>query len=174
MTPPSDPTLRPERMDDVAQVRVVQSAAFGRSDEADLVDVLRAAATPILSLVAQVGGLVVGHVCFSPVTIEGCPEAPALAGLAPLAVLPAFQGRGVGGALVREGVRECASLGWRAIFLLGDPDYYGRFGFELAAARGFHYESERFDPHFQVLELEAGVLVGCAGQVRYHDAFAGL
>jgi putative acetyltransferase len=57
------------------------------------------------------------------------------------------------------------------VFVLGDPSYYSRFGFVLAAPRGFRYESEAFDAAFQVLELEEGVLSGCRGRVRYHPVF---
>lgn len=154
-------------------MHAVQSAAFGQAAEADLVDALRAAARPMLSLVAEHGGEVVGHVFFSPTRIEGAERAPASAGLAPLGVLPAEQGRGVGSALVREGLARCQGLGWRVVFVLGDPAYYGRFGFQLAAPLGLHYESPAYDRAFQALELEAGALHGWRGLVRYHEAFAG-
>ena len=174
MSSPLPVSVRPERPDDAARIHAVQTAAFGQVDEADMVDALRAAATPTLSLVAESDGSVVGHILFSPVTIEGCPEAPAVAGLAPIGVDPAHQARGVGSALMRAGLRACAQHDWRAVFLLGDPGFYARYGFELAAPRGFHYESDRFDTGFQLLELEPGALSGCAGWVRYHEAFAGL
>lgn len=149
----------------------IQQAAFGRPGEADLVDALRATAHPRLSLVAERKGELVGHVFFSPVALQGEAAAPACAGLAPLGVWPAAQGSGVGSALVREGLARCASLGWRAVFLLGDPAYYGRFGFELAAPRGFHYQSPAFDRGFQVRELAPGALAGWSGFVRYARAF---
>jgi putative acetyltransferase len=60
------------------------------------------------------------------------------------------------------------------VFLLGEPAYYARFGFVMAAPRGFHYESEAFDAGFQVLELVEGALAGHAGRVLYHPAFAQL
>jgi putative acetyltransferase len=62
-------------------------------------------------------------------------------------------------------------LGWQAVFLLGAPPYYSRFGFELAAPHGLHYESEVFDSAFQVLEIESGALEGFRGRVRFHLAF---
>jgi putative acetyltransferase len=166
--------IRPEEPRDHARVHALQRAAFGRPAEADLVDALRAAARPQLSLVAERAGQLVGHVFFSPVSIEGAAAAPACAGLAPLGVWPAAQGGGVGSALVHAGLAGSALLGWRAVFLLGDPAYYARFGFELAAPRGFHYHSDSFDRGFQLRELAPGALAGCAGQVRYHAAFDAL
>jgi putative acetyltransferase len=166
------PAIRPERPDDRARVHAVQSAAFGRRDEADLVDRLRADAAPTLSLVAESDARVVGHVFFSPVSIEGHPGL-AVSGLAPLAVDPAAQGRGVGTALVRAGLRACARHHWRAGFVLGDPGYYARFGFGPAAPRGFHYQPGH-DAAFQLIELAAEALAGCSGRVHYHEAFGGL
>jgi putative acetyltransferase len=97
-----------------------------------------------------------------------------IAGLAPLAVMPEMQSKGVGSALVRAGLRECATIGWQAIFLLGNPVYYSRFGFSLAAEQGLRYESEAFDASFQMIELVPRVLSGCRGWVRYHEAFSNL
>lgn len=164
--------VRSEQPADGERVFSIQEAAFGRRDEAELVDALRASAAPQLSLVAESADRVVGHVFFSPVSIESGSEAPACAGLAPLAVHPSQQGRGVGSALVRAGLERCSELGWRAVFLVGNPAYYARFDFVLAASRGLYYESEKFDPVFQVIELEEGSLGGSRGWVRYHEAFS--
>ncbi len=150
----------------------IQCAAFGRDGEAKLVEALRRSAQPQLSLVAETDASLVGHVFLSPVTIDAMPSAPLCAGLAPVGVLPAWQGRGIGDALVRESLARAAALGWRAVFLLGNPAYYARFGFTLAAPRGFHYESPAFDAGFQWLELTPGALDGVRGFVLYHDAFA--
>jgi putative acetyltransferase len=162
--------IRVEEPADRGHVFAVEAAAFARPLEAELVETLRASAWPRLSLVAELDGEIVGHVFFSPVSIEGAPAAPACAGLGPLAVLPARQRLGVGAALVQEGLCRCSALGWKAVFLLGNPAYYARFGFTLAAERGLHYEE--LDAAFQVIELEAGALHGCRGQVRYHEAFS--
>jgi putative acetyltransferase len=164
--------IRPETPADRERVHAIQTAAFGRPDEADLVEALRASSRPQLSFVAEVEHELVGHIFFSPVSIEGPPSAPRCAGLAPVGVLPTHQRRGVGSALVRTGLDRCPDRGWRAVFLVGDPEFYVRFGFALAAPRGLRYESESFDRVFQVLELERGALQGCRGRVRYHEAFA--
>lgn len=167
-----EPAIREESPADQLRVDEIQEAAFGRTAEADLVRTLRTSARPGLSLVAELEGELVGHVFFSPVRIEGPADSPAAAGLAPLAVSPQHQRRGAGSALVRAGLEACVPLGWKAVFLLGDPGYYARFGFELAAPRGLHYESEAFDAAFQLVELEPGALSSCTGWVRYHEAFA--
>jgi len=167
----SDLRIRDERPEDRAAVHAVQEAAFGRRAEADLVDALRAEAHPQLSLVAERDGRVVGHVFFSPVTIGDAPDAPEFGGLAPVGVLPDEQGQGAGSALVRTGLDRCRSLGWKAVFLVGDPAYYARLGFVLAAPLGFRYVSPAFDPALQVAVLEPGALDGVAGEVVYHAAF---
>lgn len=170
----ADLAIREETPADQARVDRIQEAAFGQPQEAALVRALRVSAHPQLSLVAEVGGEVVGHVFFSPISVEGPAPSPVAAGLAPLAVAPDAQGRGAASALVRAGLEACPALGWQAVFLLGDPAYYSRFGFVLAAPLGFHYENELFDSAFQVIELAPGALADCSGWVRYHDAFAEL
>lgn len=164
--------IRTEAARDRAAILAIQEAAFGRPNEAALVDALRRAASPLLSLVAETAGEVVGHVLLSPVAIESAPATRASAGLAPLAVHPSAQRRGIGGALVRAGLARCAGPGWRAVFLVGSPVYYARFGFRPAAPLGFSYGDPAFDPALQVVELEAGALDGCGGRVRFHPAFA--
>ena len=113
-------------------MRRLLEAAFGRPDEADLVGALRADGDVALSLVAVADGAVAGHVLFSPMAAPF----PALA-LAPVAVLPERQGRGIGGALIREGLARAEARGWRGVFVLGEPAYYRRFGFDAKAAEGF-------------------------------------
>ena len=168
------PTIRPERPEDARAVWTVHEAAFGRPDEARLVARLRQEVPVGVSLVAESAGRVIGHVFFSPVTIEGERSARPAGALAPVAVLPGEQGRGTGGALIRAGIEASRALGWRLLFVLGDPAYYGRFGFERAAPHGLLYESHAFDGAFQVQELAPGALAGVTGFVRYPAAFAAL
>ncbi len=162
--------IRAEETSDHARVFAIQAAAFGRRNEAELVELLRASASPQLSLVAVEAGRILGQVFFSPVTIES-PRAPCAAGLAPVAVEPAHQGRGIGSALIRAGLEACPGLGFEAVFLVGDPRYYSRFGFALAAPLGFSSGSPRFDPVLQVHEIRRRALAGCRGRVRFHRAF---
>jgi putative acetyltransferase len=95
-------------------------------------------------------------------------------GLAPVGVLPDAQAAGAGSALIRAGIEASRALGWELLFVLGNPAYYGRFGFVLAAPHGLHYESHAFDGAFQVQELVGGALARSRGWVRYHPAFSEL
>lgn len=162
--------IRQERADDLEAIRLVNRAAFETNTEADLVDALRVQADPIISLVADEAGSIVGHILFSPVTLSGDPQLE-LMGLAPMAVLPARQRRGIGSALVREGLERCKRLGCPAVVVLGHPEYYPRFGFVPASRFGIGCEYDVPDEVFMALELEAGVLQGKSGTVRYHAAF---
>jgi putative acetyltransferase len=165
--------IRSELEQDHAAIRAVNAAAFGTSAEADLVDALRAGASPIVSLVAEAGGAVVGHILFSPVTLPGHPGLRIM-GLAPMAVLPEFQRGGIGSALVRAGLEACGRLGFGAVVVLGRPGYYPRFGF-VPSAR-FHIGCEYDVPEevFMAVELVPGYLEGASGKVGYHAAFGSL
>src|SRR5262245_11922157 len=121
--------IRPEHAGDAAAVCAVHCAAFPTDAEAHLVEWLRARGAARVSLVAEVDDAVVGHVLFSPVSIvaeSGCRHG---LGLAPVAVMPAHQRRGVGSALVREGLVACREAGCAFVVVLGHPGYYPRFGF---------------------------------------------
>jgi putative acetyltransferase len=167
----SDLLVRDERVEDGPRVLEVERLAFGGPTQAELVTRLRSA-EPRLSLVALSDEVVVGHIMFSPVTIDSAPETAA-AQLSPLAVEPSYQRRGIGAGLVREGLRRCQHLGWTSVFLLGDPRYYARFGFELASARALWCEDE-LGEYLQCVELAPGALDGIRGEVKFHEAFTGL
>src|SRR6478735_1441522 len=121
--------VRPETSADHDAIRHVNRLAFGQGDEARLVDALRDGGSVRVSLVAEAEGQVVGHVLFSdlPILTDGG-TVPALS-LAPMAVLPECQRRGIGSALVREGLAVCRGAGHRIVVVLGHPDFYHRFGF---------------------------------------------
>lgn len=162
--------LRDEHPRDHAAVRAVNEAAFDTAAEADLVDTLHGQAHPIVSLVAEVDGEVVGHILFSPVTLDGHPELR-LMGLAPTAVAPAHQRKGIGSALVHAGLERCRQLGVGAVVVLGHPSYYPRFGFAPSVRFGIRSEFEAPDEAFMLIELQPGYLPGACGVVRYHAAF---
>src|SRR5262245_5395759 len=132
-------TIRPEKPTDRDAIRVVNEAAFETPAEANLVDLLRAQASPLVSLVAQADSTIVGHIVFSPVTRSDYDDLNNM-GLAPMAVLPAHQRRGIGSALVRAGLEECRRLGCDAVIVLGHAEYYPRFGFRRASEFGISSE----------------------------------
>jgi putative acetyltransferase len=117
------------------------------------------------------GAIVVGHIAFSPVTLSNDP-AVRMMGLAPMAVLPAFQGRGIGSALVTAGLEACRHLGIGAVVVLGHAAYYPRFGFVPASRFEINSEYDVPDEVFMALELEPGFLVDRRGTARFHPVFS--
>ncbi|HTM54379.1 MAG TPA: N-acetyltransferase [Pirellulales bacterium] len=166
-----DPSLetRLERPYDAAAIYEVVAAAFGRIDEARLVDKLRSNGFARVSAVAVAHGKIVAHVLFSELRIEGPQSERSALALAPLAVLPKFQNLGIGSALARFGLEECRRARHRLVFVLGHADYYPRFGFSAERARGF--ECEYAGDHFMALELAPGVLEGARGRIVYPAPF---
>lgn len=163
---------RVETENDRLSIRRVNLRAFAGGGEADLVDALREQAAAFVSLVAEdANGVVVGHIAFSPVTLGSEVESPGCLGLGPMAVEPERQRRGIGAALVREGLRTCRAEGHRVVVVLGHPEYYPRFGFVPASRFGLACEYPAPDEAFMALELVPGALAGRAGPVRYHPAF---
>lgn len=165
-------TIRPECPADSAAVRHVHEAAFPTRAEADLVDRLRAGGKAAVSLVADDEGKIVGHIIFSPVTLDPVANVVGL-GLAPVAVLPDHEKHGVGRRLIQNGLAECHAWGARFVVVLGDPAYYGRFGFESAERHGLRSEYGGGDA-FMVFKLESGALPRPGTLVKYAPEFAGL
>lgn len=161
-------TIRPEQPGDEATIHALTEAAFREmpfsdGDEQDLVDRLRVDGDLTLSLVAEDGGRIVGHIAFSPVSISD--GSKSWFGLGPVSVWPELHGQGIGSLLIRQGIAELSGGGARGIVLLGSPEYYSRFGFEhdpLLAYPGPPPE------YFQRLTLSGD---GARGTVSYAPAF---
>src|SRR5688572_9883790 len=149
--------VRPETSSDRAAVRDVNERAFGQPDEANLVEALHSAGVATVALVAEVANTVVGHILFSPVEVERR-AGERLVGLAPMAVLPTHQRRGIGSALVRAGLRECEAAGHAGVVVLGHPGYYPRFGFRPAHLFGLRCEYDAPPEAFMARESFAGAL----------------
>lgn len=162
--------IRAETPADHRQVFDLLTAAFDRAAEARLVESLRCELQRIVALVAVEDDRLVGQIVFSPVTVAGSDDS-CFCGLAPLAVLPKRQRCGIGAALVRVGLEECRALQWNVVVVLGDPDYYARFGFRPAAQFGLQFGVPELEDAFQVLELVPGSLRHARGRVGYAPAF---
>jgi putative acetyltransferase len=156
--------VRSETPEDVAAIRIVHEVAFGQRAEAQLVDDLRAAGDSVFSLVAVDDGVVAGHVLFSRMT------APfrALA-LGPVAVLPEYRQIGLASRLIRQGIARSDADGWRGIFVLGDPAFYRRFGFNAGKASDFI--SPYAGPYLMVLPLGGSKLPARTGVIQHAPAF---
>ena len=171
MPAPERTLIRAEQPGDRAGIRRVNDLAFGQDAEGRLVDALREAGALVVSLVAERDGEVVGHVAFSTVALDDHPDATRLAGLGPMAVLPALQRGGIGSALLRAGIASAAGAGFDAVVLLGYPEYYPRFGFAPASRLGLRCTYDAPDAAFMALELRPGALAGLRGTVRYAAPF---
>jgi len=163
--------IAPEGGDDIAAIADAVARAFGRADEALLVEALRQSGDLAVSLVARDDRAIVGHIAFQPLTLDPPPSTPLVAmSLAPVSVLPDHHRRGIGTALIRAGLEKLTSMGCDIVFVLGDPGYYGRFGFRAETALPFSVPWA--GPHFQALRLSNRPLPSAA-ELAYPAAFFG-
>lgn len=163
--------IRAEQESDYAAIKAVNEAAFGSMEEAGLVEMLRKQISPLISLVADIGEKIVGHILFSPVELTGYPQLNIM-GLAPMAVLPNYQNQGIGSQLVSAGLKQCEDLGVGAVVVLGHARYYPRFGFKPSSQFGIECEYDVPEELFMIKELKPGYLQGATGVIKYHDAFS--
>lgn len=167
-------SIRSEKPSDLYTIHNVNLQAFGGEAEANLVDLLRQRHADMISLVAEVDGQVAGHIFYSPVTVETNLLKKNLLGLAPLAVLPAFQNRGIGKALILASFEVCRSLDVDGAVVLGSPVYYPRFGFSTAANYGLSCVYPVPPEDFMAIAFKPNGLEGCSGTVHYHPTFTEL
>jgi putative acetyltransferase len=161
--------IRPETSRDIQAVEALTIAAFAgkpysQQTEQLVVNGLRDAGSLLISLVAEMDDQIVGHVAFSPVTING--EDKGWHALGPISVLPEFQLQGIGSQLVREGLSSIQALGSRGCVLEGNPQYYRRFGFKTIP--GLFYEGAPAAEYFMALPF--GDVIP-QGAVEFHQAF---
>jgi putative acetyltransferase len=166
-------TIREEQHQDIHAIHEVNMQAFGQNQEAGLIDTIRRSCNDLISLVAVAQNTIVGHIFFSPVTIESKTKKTIRGvGLAPMAVLPAFQRQGVGTELVRDGIERVRKKGFPFIIVLGHASYYPRFGFEPASHYGIRCEWDVPDIAFMILLLDESQMRESAGLARYLPEFA--
>jgi len=167
--PFSTSEVRAERAEDIAAIREVNRLAFGQSLEGEIVDALRADGGVLLSLVAVCDGKIVGHILYSPIVVGGAFNGAALG---PMAVLPDYQRQGIGSQLVTTGNRRIGAAGHPFVIVLGHPQFYPRFGFTRASARGITCQWDVPDDVFMVLVLDAEKAEGMSGPAQYRPEFS--
>ena len=165
--------IRKEQTGDEEQIRIVNAQAFGRMAEAKVADALRKACPEGVSVVAVCGDKIVGHILFTPVTVESKETEIRGMGLAPLAVLPEYQRQGIGSKLIQAGMDEMSKAQQPFVIVLGHPDYYPRFGFVRASQYGIVSEYEDVpDEAFMIVVFDEAALEGVSGVGRYRPEFA--
>ena len=164
--------VRPATPGDRAAIRKVHLAAFPTPLEASLVEQLQADGDAAISLVAEDEGEVVGHILFSRMQAKGDGQELRALGLAPVAALPEQHGQGVGSALIEAGLAAATADGAEMVFLVGEPAYYRRFGFDAATAKPF--ASPYAGPYFQAKVLTENLELPASGRADYASAFAEL
>lgn len=165
--------IRKEKQSDYYQVFEIHQKAFGQKDESRIVENIRKSKefVPELSLVAEIENNIVGHILFSKISISGKSKNKETLSLAPMAVLPEWQRKGIGEQLIRAGFQKALELGFDSVIVLGHPEYYPKFGFRKASKWGITCPFEVPEAAFMAIELEKEALQNCDGKVVYPPAF---
>jgi putative acetyltransferase len=168
--------IRPEQEKDFKDIRKITHDAFANEEEPDLIEAIRESEfyIPELSLVAEMGGKVKGYIMFSRISVVRDNGDMEVLSLAPMAVSPDMQNRGIGSGLVKKGIEKCRMLGHRIIIVIGHPEFYPRFGFVLARGSGFEVPFDVPDEAFMVAGLVDGALDSPGGMVVFSPPFDGL
>ncbi len=165
-------TIRKEEEKDHKQIYEVNKLAFQQENESKLIEKIRKSENfiPELSIVAEIDNRIVGHILFSKIKIIGDSDYESLA-LAPMAVIPEFQKRGIGSELIKKGIDKAKELGFDSIIVLGHKEYYPKFGFQRASKWNIKCPFEVPDDVFMAIELTEKAFEGAAGTVEYPDEF---
>ena len=164
-------SIRVETKSDIDDIWKINTEAFETKEEATIVNALRNSDVTNISLVYEQNGELGGHILFTTVELIGDTSDLKLMGLAPMAVIPKLQNKGVGSSLIKAGIQQCINDGYDAIIVLGHPDYYPKFGFVPSVKYGIKSEYDVPDNVFMVLELKKNSLKGKQGVIKYHEEF---
>jgi len=168
-------TVRPETADDNRAIDVVHISAFGGEAEAQLVSALRESSSynRELSLVAELGGRIVGHVLLTRVPLRKDGTEKQVLALGPMSVVPSQSHRGIGSELINASIKLANDKGYGAIVVLGHPEYYKRFGFVAAGDRQVSCNLPAPDEALTLIEVVTDSLAG-GGHVEYPEPFVAL
>jgi putative acetyltransferase len=153
---------------DITAIRQVHNRAFEQEQEGNIVDALRSNGASLLSLVAILNTQVVGHIMYSPSSVDSVSGAA----LGPMAVLPEHQRQGIGSQLIEAGNRRLQETGCPFVVVMGHADYYPRFGFRPGSNHGIRCEWDVPDNVFMVLVLNPDKMQGASGLAKYRQEFA--
>lgn len=165
---PDKITIRESTDRDKTDILTVEKSAFETESEAKLTDELLhdPTAKPFVSLLAFDGDRAVGHILFSKARVEGWYKTGYVHLLAPMAVIPEYQNRGIGGKLIEHGLKRLKEMGTEMVFVLGDPEYYKRHGFVPdAASFGFNPPFELSERHSEAWMVQALTIKGLSSNV---------
>jgi len=163
--------IRHEKPEDIPLIHSVIEQTFKRDAEARLADKLRRSCADCLSLVADDNGSIVGHIMFTPVRIENHKTVQGM-GLAPMAVIPSKQRRGIGKLLVKTGLKILQEKGCPFVIVLGHPEYYPRFDFQPASRLTIKSQWDDVpDEAFMILVMDDKVMQNVSGIARFRDEF---
>ncbi|MFH1941183.1 MAG: N-acetyltransferase [bacterium] len=166
-------TIRAETKEDYLRITEINDLAFGQPNEGKLVEKLRLTERfiPELSLVAEIEGVVVGHILLYPITIRSGKVQHDTLSLGPMSVMPNFQRSGIGSIMVIRGLQTAKALGHESVIVIGHPDYYPRFGFKRTVGWGIRSPFDVPDEAFMALELKPNALRDKSGIVQYPKTF---
>ena len=168
--------IRPENKNDISTISMINDMAFGQEDEGNLIAKLRKKKNFIkeLSLVACMGNEIIGHILFSKITIKNDTEEFDSLALAPMSIIPEFQGLGIGSELIKKGLQKATKLGYESVIVLGHENYYPKFKFAPANQFKITCPFQVPDDNFMALELKKGSLDTVFGYVVYPKEFDSL
>ncbi|MGZ2370035.1 GNAT family N-acetyltransferase [Ancylomarina sp. YFZ004] len=168
--------IRPEHKNDISAISTLNDMAFGQEAEGNLIVKLRKNQNFIkdLSLVACMGNEIIGHILFSKIAIKNDTEEFESLALAPMAVIPEFQGLGIGSQLINKGLQKATKLGYKSVVVLGHENYYPRFDFKPASQFQITCPFEVPDANYMAIELQKGNLDSVSGCVVYPKEFKNL